>query len=99
MKRKLAILGVLLFSVVAVSISSAPATAVVCGPVQQTALLTAGGSTCAMARTALQGVLTTAAGCPSGFCTKQFVYKECQVIQGGYSVSGYLRYSCVFSPN
>jgi hypothetical protein len=106
MKYRLAVLGILLLSAVAVSAQTLPAPApdqvpapqeaVVCGPLQQTALYTAGGSTCAQASTALHGVLTTAAGCSCGFCTKQFVDKACMVIQGGYSVSGYLKYSCQF---
>lgn len=71
---------------------------VACGPVQNTLLYTAGGSTCAIARQSLEGVVTGAAGCDCGFCSKQFVYKECKVIQGGYQVSGYLKYSCQICP-
>jgi hypothetical protein len=69
-----------------------------CGPLQQTALHTVGGSTCSQASNDLRGVLTNAAGCQCGFCSQQFVIKACQVIQGGYSVSGYLKYSCQLCP-
>ena len=72
----------------------APQEAVTCGPWQQTALETAGGSTCAIASTSLHGELLGAANCACGFCSQQFVDKACQVIQGGFSVSGYLRYRC-----
>ena len=77
----------------------APQEAVTCGPWQQTALHTAGGSTCAIASTSLHGVLTGAASCGEcGFCSQTFVDKACQVIQGGFSVSGYLRYRCQLCP-
>lgn len=71
---------------------------VACGPLQQTPLLTAGGSTCAMARTALDGVLASSAGCGCGYCSKQTVYKQCVVVHGGYQVSGYMKYSCTLCP-
>jgi hypothetical protein len=79
-------------------LTPAPQEAVACGPLQQTALLTVGGSTCTQARNDLQGVLDTAAGCDCGFCSRQFVDKPCQVIQGGFSVSGYLKYRCQICP-
>ena len=69
-----------------------------CGPLQTTPLLTAGGSTCAIARQALEGMLTGLANCQCGFCSKQFVNKECKAIQGGYQVSGYMKFSCTLCP-
>jgi hypothetical protein len=75
-----------------------PQEALSCGPLQQTALYTVGGSTCLQATNDLHGVLTNAAGCECGFCSQQFVDQACQVIQGGYSVSGYLKYRCQICP-
>ncbi len=71
---------------------------VACGPLQTTLLYTAGGSTCQIARDSLEGMLTGIANCQCGFCTKQFVNKECKVIWGGYQVSGYMKYSCTICP-
>lgn len=71
---------------------------VACGPLRTTAYnYTAGGSTCQIARDSLEGMLTGIAsascgGC--GLCSKSFVYKECKVIQGGYQVGGYMKYTC-----
>lgn len=71
---------------------------VACGPLQTTPYnYTAGGSTCQIARDSLEGMLTGIAtsscgGC--GLCSKSFVYKECKVIQGGYQVGGYMKYTC-----
>ena len=105
MKYALAVLGILLSSAVAAPAQTLPApapdevpsplAAVTCGPLMQTPLETAGGSTCAMARQALHGELDSDANCLCGFCTRQYVDKACTVIQGGYSMSGYLKYSCV----
>jgi hypothetical protein len=67
---------------------------VACGPVLNTPLFTVGGSTCLQARNDLYGVLTNEANCQCGFCSNQFIYQPCQVIFGGYSVRGYLKYSC-----
>lgn len=72
----------------------APQEVVSCGPLQQTALHTVGGSTCIQATNDLHGVLTGAANCLCGLCSQQFVDKACQVITGGYSVSGYMKYRC-----
>jgi hypothetical protein len=105
MRNCLAVLGIVLFSAAAVAqaqpLTSAPATGLVlkttpiCGPVQNTGVRRAGGSTCAQAQFAVQGVLVTAAGCGTcGFCTQYFTYGACEVIQGGYSVPGNLKYSC-----
>lgn len=105
MRNCLAVLGIVLFSATAVaqtpSITPAPApemmlkTATLCGPLQNTGVRRAGGSTCAQAQFAVQGVLVTAAGCGTcGFCSQYFTYGACEVIQGGYSVPGNLKYSC-----
>jgi len=113
MKQSLAVLGFILLSAAAVSaqtlpaapsvapnlaLAPAPQPAVACGPLQQTPLMTVGGSTCAQARHDLQGVLDTWANCACGYCTRQFVEKPCKVIQGGYQVPGYLKYSCQICP-
>lgn len=110
MKNCLAVLGIVLLSAVAASAQTPPAcpapapdevpepTLMACGPLQTTLTYTAGGSTCAIARTSLEGIVTGAANCECGFCSKQFVYKECKAIQGGYQVSGYLKYSCQLCP-
>lgn len=105
MKYALAVLGLLVFAAVAVPAQTPPApapdqvpsplAAVSCTPVAQTPLETAGGSTCTLARQALHGELDTDANCVCGFCSRQYVDQQCTVIQGGYSMSGYLRYSCV----
>lgn len=76
----------------------APQEALACGPLQQTTVHTVGGSTCAQATSDLHGVLTGAAGCECGFCSQQFVDQACRVIQGGFSVSGYLKYRCQICP-
>lgn len=76
----------------------APQESLACGPLQQTALHTVGGSTCAQATNDLHGVLTNAANCLCGFCSQQFVTQACRVIQGGYQVSGYLKYRCQICP-
>ncbi len=109
MNRRLTVMGFVLLSALALSTQAAsaeeaaacptsptaPMEAVpaACSAQQQTGLETAGGSTCAQARQALHGELVTAANC-SSFCSQQFVDQACQVIQGGYSMSGYLRYTC-----
>lgn len=110
MKNLLAVLAVVLLSAVAAGAQTPPSTPapapdqvpeptlMACGPVQNTLLHTAGGSTCAIARSTLEGEVTNAANCDCGFCSKQFVYKQCTVIHGGYQVSGYLKYSCQLCP-
>lgn len=110
MKNCLAVLGFVLLSAVAASAQTLPATpapapdempapvANACGPVLNTLTYTAGGSTCTIARNSLEGIVTGAANCECGFCSKQFVYKQCVVVQGGYQVSGYLKYSCQLCP-
>ncbi len=79
-------------------LAPAPQEVLACGPLQQTALQTVGGSTCAQATNDLHGVLAGSAGCLCGFCSQQFVDKACQAIPGGYSVSGYLKYRCQICP-
>ncbi len=76
----------------------APQETVACGPLLQTALFTVGGSTCLQATNDLKGVLTNDANCLCGFCSQQFVTQACRVIQGGYQVSGYLKYRCQICP-
>jgi hypothetical protein len=111
MKHRLAVFGIVLLSAVATgaqTLPAAPATAldqvpapleaVTCGPLLQTAVHTVGGSTCAQATSDLHGVLTGAAGCGCGFCSQQFIDQACMVIQGGRSVSGYLKYRCKICP-
>jgi len=107
MRNCLAVLGIVLFSAAATAqtspINPAPEpvlkAATACGPVLNTGVRRAGGSTCAQALTAVQGVLVTAAGCGQcGFCTQYFTYGACEVIQGGYSVPGNLKYSCKICP-
>jgi hypothetical protein len=76
----------------------APQEALTCGPWQQTPLDTVGGSTCLQAAHDLHGDLTNTANCLCGFCGQQFVDQPCRVIQGGYQVSGYLKYRCYICP-
>lgn len=109
---RLAVLAVLLLSAVAAAAQTAPACAPVpadpatpasvgamaCGPVLQTPLETAGGSTCLQARQALHSELDTDANCLCGYCSAQYIEQVCRVIMGGYSVTGYLRYSCQICP-
>lgn len=112
MKSCLAVLGIVLFSAAAVAqappVTPAPGSvpepvlkaSTMCGPVLNTGVRRAGGSTCAQAYTALQGVLIAAAGCGEcGFCTQYFTYGACEVIQGGYSIPGNLKYSCKICEN
>lgn len=110
MKNCLAVLGFVLLSAVAASAQTPPTTPAptldpvlmsheTCGPVQDTGVRRAGGSTCAQARTAVQGVLISAAACGEcGFCSQYFTYGACEIIQGGYSVPGNLKYSCKICP-
>jgi hypothetical protein len=79
-------------------LAPAPQETLACGPLQQTALFTVGGSTCLQATNDLHGVLTNDANCLCGFCSQQFVNQACRVIQGGYQVSGYLKYRCQLCP-
>ena len=111
MKLRLAFVGLVLLSTAAVAAQTLPAApaiapdqvapvqeVVACGPTQTTATYSAGGSTCPIASKNLHGVLSTAAGCACGFCSRQFIDKQCLVIQGGYSISGYLTYRCEICP-
>ena len=73
--------------------------ATLCGPQQTTPYhYTAVGSSCQMARANLEAFLTGITGCECGFCSKNFVYKECRVVSGGYQVGGYMKYSCQLCP-
>ena len=73
--------------------------ATLCGPVQTTPFhYTATGSTCLNARANLEAFLTGITGCECGFCSKNFINKECRVVQGGYEVGGYMKYSCKICP-
>jgi len=111
MKHSLAVFGIVLLAAVATAAQTLPAApetapdqvpapleAVTCGPLLQTTQQTVGGSTCLQATSDLHGVLTGLAGCECGFCSQQFVDQACMVIQGGYSVSGYLKYRCKICP-
>jgi hypothetical protein len=111
MKLSLAVFGLVLLSTAATAAQTLPAAsaiapdqvpapreAVACGPSTTTAVYSAGGSTCAQASTALHGILSGAAGCGCGFCSQQFIDKQCLPIQGGYSISGYLTYRCKICP-
>src|SRR5215213_11376704 len=79
-------------------LTPAPLELVSCGPLLQTPLTTVGGSTCAQVRFDIQGVLDTIANCGCGYCSRQFVEQPCRVIQGGYQISGYIKYRCQICP-
>lgn len=112
MKNCLAVLGVVLLSAVAASAQTPPTVPApaltpepvlmshqTCGPVLNTGVRRAGGSTCAQAYSAVQGVLISVANCGEcGFCSQYFTYGACEIIQGGYSIPGHLKYSCRICP-